>query len=96
MGSLTQSLRSFFEQTTSEDAAYLTRSATDHVSNIRDAEIQRIRRATPDTKAAMAQIRHAGKFTTQLPTAIEQVLQVVQFTALAPSDWKYAGSSSNG
>ena len=32
----------------------------------------------------MVSIRHAGKFITQLPTAIEQVLQVVQFTALAP------------
>ena len=32
----------------------------------------------------MALIRHAGKFITQLPAAIEQVLQVVQFTALAP------------
>ena len=51
---------------------------------MRDAEIQRIRRATPDTKAAMSLIRHAGKFITQLPAAIEQVLQVVQFTALAP------------
>ena len=51
---------------------------------MKDAEIQRIRRATPDTRAAMAQIRHAGKFIIQLPAAIEQVLQVVQFTALAP------------
>ena len=32
----------------------------------------------------MAQIRHAGKFIIQLPTAIEQVLKIVQFTALAP------------
>ena len=84
VGSLTNSLRSFFEQTTSEDAQYLTRSATEYVSNMRDAEIQRIRRATPDTRAAMVIIRHAGKFLTQLPAAIEQVLQVVQFTALAP------------
>ena len=84
VGSLTHSLRSFFEQTTSEDAEYLTRSAIEHVSNMKDAESQRIRRATPDTKAAMKLIRHAGKFITQLPTAIEQVLQVVQFTALAP------------
>ena len=51
---------------------------------MRDAEIQRIRRATPDTRAAMTQIRHAGKFITQLPAAIEQVLKVVQFTARAP------------
>ena len=84
VGSLTRSLRSFFEQTTSEDVEYLTRSATEHVSNIRDAEIQRIRKATPDTKAAMTLIKHAGKFITQLPDAIQQVLQVVQFTALAP------------
>ena len=84
VGSLTQSLKSFFEQTTSEDAEYLTRTATEHVSNMRDAESQRIRRATPDTKAAMKLIRHAGKFITQLPEAIAQVLQVVQFTALAP------------
>ena len=84
VGSLTHSLRSFFEQTTSEDAEYLTRSAIEHVSNMRDAESQRIRRATPDTKAAMKLIRHAGKLITQLPAAIEQVLQVVQFTALAP------------
>ena len=84
MESLTRSLRSFFEQTTSEDVEYLTRSATEHVSLIRDAEFQRIRRATPDTKAAMTLIQHAGKFITQLPTAIQQVLQVVQFTALAP------------
>ena len=84
VGSVTQSLRSFFEQTTSEDAEYLTRSAIEHVSNMRDAEIQRIRRATPDSRAAMGIIRHAGKFLTQLPTAIEQVLKVVRFTALAP------------
>ena len=84
VGSLTRSLRSFFEQTTSEDPEYLTKSATEHVSNMKDAESQRIRKATPDTKAAMAQIRHAGKFIIQLPTAIEQVLKVVQFTALAP------------
>ena len=84
VGSLTNSLRSFFEQTTSEDAEYLTRSAIEHVSNMKDAESQRIRRANPDTKAAMKLIRHAGKFIIQLPTAIEQVLKVVQFTALAP------------
>ena len=83
VGSLTRSLRSF-EQTTSEDTECLTRSATEHGSNMRDAEIQRIRRATPDAKAATTLIRHAGKFITQLPAAIEQVLQVVQLTALAP------------
>ena len=33
VGSLTRSLRSFFEQTTSEDTEYLTKSATEHVSN---------------------------------------------------------------
>ena len=85
VGSLTHSLRSFFEQTTSEDAEYLTRSAIEHVSNMKDAESQRIRRGTPDTKAAMKLVRHAGKFIIQLPTAIEQVLKVVQFTALATS-----------
>ena len=40
VGSLTRSLRSFFEQTTSEDVEYLTRSATEHVSNIRDVEFK--------------------------------------------------------
>ena len=83
--SLTRSLRSFFDQTTSEEAEYLTRSATEHVFRMRDAEFLRIRRATPETKAAMALIKHAGKFITHLPTAFQQVLQVVQFTALAPS-----------
>ena len=82
--SLTRSLRSFFDQTTSEEAEYLTRSATKYVSQMRDAEFQRTRRATPETKAAMTLIKHAGKFITHLPTAIHQVLQVVQFNSQAP------------
>ena len=82
--SLTRSWRSFFDQTTSEEAEYLTRSATKYVAQMRDAEFQRIRRATPETKAAMTLIKHAGKFITHLPTAIQQVLQVVQFSSQAP------------
>ena len=81
--SLTRSLRSFFDQTTSEEAGYLTKSATDYVSQMRNAEYQRIRRATPETKAAMTLIKHAGKFIAHLPTAIQQVLQVVQFKSQA-------------
>ena len=82
--SLTRSLNSFFDQTTSDEAGYLTRTATDYVTQIKEAEFRRIRRATPDTKAAMTLIKHAGKFITHLPTAIEQVLQVVQFNSQAP------------
>ena len=84
MESLTRSLRSFFDQTTSVEAEYLTRSATEYVSQMRDAESQRIRRTTPETRAAMTLIKHAGKFITHLPTAIHQVLQVVQFNSQAP------------
>ena len=82
--SLTRSLRSFFDQTSSVEAEYLTKSATEYVSQMRDAEFQRIRRATPETKAAMTLIKHAGKFITHLPTAIQQVLQAVQFNSEAP------------
>ena len=39
----------------------------------------------------MTLIRHAGKFIAQLPTAIEQVLRVVQFTALAPTTGESCG-----
>ena len=83
--SLTRSLKSFFDQTTSVEAGYLTRTATEYVTQMREAEFLRIRRATPDTRAAMTLIKHAGKFITQLPTAIEQVLQAVQFNSQAPS-----------
>ena len=56
--SLTRSLRSFFDQTSSGDSEYLTRTATEFVSQIRDAEVQRIRRAEPDVRAAMVLIKH--------------------------------------
>ena len=82
--SLTRSLRSFFDQTSSGDSEYLTRTATGFVSQIRDAEVQRIRRAQPDVRAAMVLIKHAGKFITCLPDAIQQVLQNVQFNPEAP------------
>ena len=79
--SLTRSLNSFFEQTTSGEAGYLTRTATEYVNQMREAESKRIRAATPDTRAAMKLIKHAGKFITHLPAAIEQVLNVVQFNS---------------
>ena len=59
--SLTRSLRSFFDQTSSSDGEYLTRTATEYVTQIRNAESQRIRRGQPDLRAAMATIKHAGK-----------------------------------
>ena len=68
--SLARSLKSFFDQTTSVEAGYLTRTATDYVTQMREAEFLRIRRATPDTRAAMTLIKHAGKFITHLPAAI--------------------------
>ena len=79
--SLTRSLNSFFDQTTSVEAGYLTRTATEYVTQMREAESKRIRATTPDTRAAMKLIKHAGKFITHLPAAIEQVLNVVQFNS---------------
>ena len=58
--SLTRSLRSFFDQTTSVDSEYLARTATEFVSQMRDAEVQRIRKAVPDMRAAMTLIKHAA------------------------------------
>ena len=77
--SLTRSLRSFFDQTSSVDSDYLAKTATEYVSQMRDAEVQRIKRAVPDMRAAMVQIKHAGKFITHLPDAIQQILQSVKF-----------------
>ena len=51
--SLSRSLRSFFDQTTSVDGVYLTKTATEYVSQMRNAEFQRIRKAVPDTRNAM-------------------------------------------
>ena len=51
--SLTRSLQRFFDQTSSTDAEYLTRTATEYVTQIRDAESQRIRKGQPDLRAAM-------------------------------------------
>ena len=50
---------------------------------MREVESKRIRGTTPDTRAAMKLIKHAGKFITHLPAAIEQVLKVVQFNSQA-------------
>ena len=83
--SLTRSLRNFFDQTSSSDAEYLTRTATEYVTQIRNADSQRIRRGQPDLRAAMATIKHAGKFINCLPSAIQQVLQHVRFNSGAPS-----------
>ena len=82
--SLTRSLQSFFDQTSSVDSEYLTRTATEYVSRMRDAEVQRIRKAVPDMRAAMVQIKQAGKFITHLPDAIQQILQSVKFNSEAP------------
>ena len=84
MESLTRSLRSFFDQTSSVEVNYLTKTATEYVSQMRNAEFQRIRRAVPDTRAAMVLIKHAGKFITHLPDAIHQVLRAVEFNSDAP------------
>ena len=81
--SLTRSLQSFFDQTSSVDSDYLAKTATEYVSQMRDAEVQRIKRAVPDMRAAMVQIKHAGKFITHLPDAIQQILQSVKFNSEA-------------
>ena len=59
--SLRSTLRSFFDQTTGVDREYLTRTATEFVSQMRDAEVQRIRNSEPDKRAAMSLIKRAGK-----------------------------------
>ena len=82
--SLKRSLKSFFDDTTSIDREYLRRAATDFVSQMRDAEVQRIQRLEPDKRAAMSLIKRVGKIMSCLPSAIEQTLQVVNFISEAP------------
>ena len=83
--SLKRSLRSFFNETTGIDREYPTKAATDFVSQMREAEVQRIQNSVPDKRAAMSSIKRAGKIIACLPEAISQTLQFVQFNSEAPS-----------
>ena len=82
--SLRTNLQSFFDDTTGIDTPYLTKASIEHVSRMRDIEVNRIRKAEPDRKAAMSRIKQVGKIINSLPDAIKEVFRVVSFNPEAP------------